>query len=135
EPSNDTVAPDSGASGENVNEAIGGTSVIVSDSLPLEPVFPAASLCVAESVYTPYAESCAGMVALQPPEEQFATPVSVAVPPTDQVTAGASPLAVPQAPPIDVTPWLVEYGKLTGAPLTRVKLTGGAVLSIVNDSL
>ena len=67
-------------------------------------MFPAASLCVAESAYTPYAESCAGRVAPQAPEEQFATPVSISMPPTDQLTAGASPLAVPQAPPIDVTP-------------------------------
>src|SRR5919204_46248 len=74
-------------------------------------------------------------VALQEPAEQLVVPDWLERPPTDQLTVLESPLAVPQVPPIELTFWFVEKGKLTVLPFTFVSVTAGAVLSIAIDLL
>src|SRR5919204_171771 len=70
-------------------------------------------------------------VALQEPAEQLVVPDWLEPPLTDQLTVLESPLAVPQVPPIELTFWFVEKGKLTVLPFTFVSVTAGAVLSSV----
>src|SRR5205807_65317 len=86
-----------------IEDTVGTDVSIVTDWLPLLPVFPAKSDCVAASVYEPCADSALVSVALQAPDEHVAVPFSLAVPLTDQPTLVLSPDAVPHAPPIVVT--------------------------------
>jgi hypothetical protein len=59
-----------------------------------------------------------------------AVPFWVAAPVMAIETVALSPAAVPQLPPSDVTEVFVLYGNVRGVPLTEVKLTAGAAVSM-----
>src|SRR5262245_36890318 len=52
-------------------------------------------------------------------------------PGAETVTLATSPVAVPQAPPTDVTFVLVAYGKVTSEPFTFVRVTAGPTVSLL----
>src|SRR4051794_29231521 len=107
----------------------GAAVLTVIDCTPLEPVFVAASLCVAVTAYVPFAETAGDVVYVHTPAEHGAVPFCVAVPVIATDTVATSPAAVPHAPLTVATVVLVVYGNERTVPFTVVSVTNGAVVS------
>jgi hypothetical protein len=112
-----------------VRVTTGGVVSIVTDLAPLDPVLPAASVCVAVKLYVPCAEMVGDVVYVQAPAVHVPEPDCDDVPVTVTLT-GPSPVV--QAPPTVETAAFVENGNVTTAPFTRASVTAGAVVSNVN---
>jgi hypothetical protein len=112
--------------------AEGGTDQLWTTFLgPELPTLPAASARVAVNVYVPDVVIDGDTVNVHAPDEQVVVPVAVRAPVIDTVIVEESPATVEQAPPTEVTDDEVVYGNERKDPFTRVRVTFGAVLSIV----
>jgi hypothetical protein len=99
------------------------------------PVFPAVSLCVADSVKLASVEYGVVSVNVQLPLEHTAVAGNVPAELMSGVTVTESPVAVPHSPPIDVAVAFVKYGNDRTEPFTLVTETAGGVASLTTVTL
>src|SRR3954467_13929243 len=114
-----------------VTVTVGAAVWTVIDLAPLVPVFDAVSVCVAVTVYAPFAANALEKVYVHAPAVQGAVPFSELGPLAATATVAASPVAVPHAPPTDVAAAFVVNGNVRVVPLTVVSVTTGSVRSTV----
>ena len=113
-----------------MTETTGEVLSIVTVWLAAVPVFPAASVWIAERVLVASAVSTVDSVRVQVPAEHGVEIGAVAAPLIRGLTVAMSPAKVPQVPPIVVTFVFVTNGNVRADPFTLATATIGAVVSL-----